>query len=142
MFPDFPHNSVTMKLFFSFKISLTLEDLHELCLRARAVRSNKILSRVYKCNYLLAIAMQFQGIFFTSLHIKISVCFVVAMQQLLKNCRKVKSFEYSDSFFYWHILTALSVARLQLFPHDGNAIVSENCIAIASEKCPCSFSFN
>ena len=52
------------------------------------------------------------------------VFIALAMQHILKNCRKIKT------------SNILAVFLSAIFPRDGNAITSENRIAISSEKLP------
>ena len=54
-----------------------------------------------------------------------------------ENYRKKKQMTLNIlAIFHWHISPAHRVARLQLCPRNGNALISENGIAIASKKLP------
>ena len=99
-----------MKVFFQFRVLF------------------KTLSRGYMCNLLLEIAMQFEEI--------ISLCSMsynaTSSETLQKNWKLLIFLQ----FFCGQILQAHRVASLQLFPSNGNVIISEKCIAVVGEKLP------
>ena len=76
------------------------------------------------CNFLLAMAMQFQEIIALPSHVQIFVC-------SMSCAGSATSFEKLQK--YWKLFIA-PCSRFAIFPHDSNAVISENYIAIVGEK--------
>ena len=80
------------------------------------------------CNILLAMAMPFQEIIVLPSHVQISVCSrpCVAMQYLLKDCKKIENPEYPGNFL------------------SANSAIAPSSHQVAMQKftknCPCSYS--
>ena len=80
-------------------------------------------------------AMQFQEINALLSHVKF-VCvayLALAMQQLLKYCRKIENSEYSCNYLSANFASTPR-SQAAIFLLYGSAMISENCIAVASEK--------
>ena len=74
-------------------------------------------------------------------NIALVACLALAMQHLLTEVAEI----LQTNILAIHLSASLAIApcsRVAIFPRDGSAIISENCIAIAGEKknCSCSLS--
>ena len=85
-----------------------------------------------RCNLLLAMATQFQEFIVLPSHKKISVVSMSCanpptLEKLQENLNAWVNFLLVN-------FTSTLFRQVGIFPHDGNAIISKNCVAIVSKK--------
>ena len=79
------------------------------------------------CNFLFAVAMQFQQIIVLPSHNKTSIC----SMSYTGNATHSEKLQKSQKLrIFWQI----AILQVAVFLRDDNAIFSENFIAVASEK--------
>ena len=98
----------------------------------------KLLNHGYTCNFLLAIAMQFQEIIALPFLVKNCLCIMSCPGNATSSERLPKILQTLNilAIYLSANLAIAPCSRVAILPRDDNAIISENCIAIAYEKLP------